>query len=216
MSKNIHEMTSNQREDNFKKMAEFLSTFEESYQQLRLQRPANFNIYSLFDIEHDEVKHSSILSWFFDARASHYEGNLFLKSFVESCVLNFPDDLLDQYRVRNEFAGNESIVDIMIYRKGEFLIYLENKILSPEGIDQVDREFRDMQRLGSTLGINENRQFAIFLTPDGGKPISGDSTRWQSISYDQVSAAFTKCSPEIKSDKVKLILGDWLDTVSSF
>jgi len=204
------------REKGLKKMAEFLTAFADDYQQLRLQKPADFNLFSLLRIEDDEVKHSAFLAWLIDTKSAHKEGNLFLKTFVQSCHLDIPLNLLEHYRVRSEFSGFESIIDILVYRRGEFLIYIENKVLSQEGLNQVDREFRDLQRLGSTLSIRKNRQFAIFLTPDGRKPISGDPTPWRSVSYGEIRTAFKDLLPKIKFDKVKFILEDWLVATSGF
>lgn len=48
-----------------------------------------------------------------------------------------------------------------------FLVFLENKVLSTEGPDQLGREFRDMQTLGNALRIPEGHRYAVFLTAMG-------------------------------------------------
>jgi hypothetical protein len=118
--------------------------------------------------------------------------------------------------VRTEFPGNESIVDVMLYRRGALLIYVENKVLAPEGADQLAREFRDMRRTGLVLRVPEECQFAVFLTPTGRSPVSDDPAHWQALSYYEMAAAFKKQLPNITSVETEMILSDWIDTITSF
>jgi hypothetical protein len=177
-------LRSSKRTIRLNRIAAFLSTFEENHRKLRNQRLADFNVFSLLRIGEDEVRQSKFLAWLLDAESGHGQGNLFLQAFVKSCHLNIPLEVLDQYRVRTEYYRNESRIDVLAYRKGEFLIYLENKIavfLTPDAKKQ---------------------------------PTSGDATRWLSVSYNQIGAEFKKLLPGITSDKVKFILKDWMDTIS--
>jgi hypothetical protein len=73
-----------------------------------------------------------------------------------------------------------------------------------------------MQRLGTSLSIPEERRFAIFLTPGGRSPISGDPGNWRTVSYAAVAAAFGDLLPGITSDKVRIFLLDWIETVRAF
>ena len=73
-----------------------------------------------------------------------------------------------------------------------------------------------MLRTGSALGIPERCQFAVFLTPDGRRPKSGDPTHWKTISYREVAAAFKRLLPEITSVKTGNVLHDWIEVVSVF
>jgi len=205
--------TQNQR---LGEMRVFLSTFEENRSRLLYQKHIKFNVFSLFGVETDEVRHSRFLAWLLDATSDHGQGNVFLRSFVESCRLNIAPNDLDRYRVQTEFSGVESIVDVMVCHRGKFLIYLENKVFAQEGPDQIDREFRDMCRLGSALRIPREQMFAIFLTPDGRRPTSGDATRWRTLSYNKIAREFKKLLPKITAAKVKFILRDWIETISTF
>lgn len=204
------------RDIRFSRMEVFFSTFVENHRQLRNQRRVDFNVFTLLSIGEDEIRQSKFLAWLLDAESGQRQGTIFLKAFVELCGMDIPLNVIDQYRVRTEFSGIESIIDVLVYRRGEFLIYLENKIFAQESPDQIDREFRDMRRLGYALSIPEERQFAIFLTPDGRRPISGEATRWRTVSYNEIRAEFEKLLPRIKSVKVKFILRDWIDTISTF
>jgi hypothetical protein len=196
-------------------MGAFLSRFAEQHRQSSAQQ-MRFNVFSLLQVETDEVRHSRFLAWLLDPESGHGQGSAFLKAFVIACRLDIASEVSGRYRVRTEFAGMESIIDVFVYHPGEFLIYLENKISASEGPRQIDREFRDMRRLGDTLRVPQARQFAVFLTPDGRCPVSGDSTRWRPVSYGDIAAEFATLLPRITQDKVRFTLEDWLETVSAF
>ena len=196
-------------------MAGFLALFAELDQRQRT-RQVDFNLFSLFKVETDEVRHSRFLAWLLDAGAGHGQGDLFLQAFAEACRLKILPDALGRYQVRTEFSGAEAIIDILVCKAGAFLIYLENKVLASEGYDQLNRELRDMRRLGRSLQVPKARQFAIFLTPDGRDPVSGDAMHWQAISYSQLARAFEKVLPAIADAKVCDVVQDWIETVSVF
>lgn len=199
-----------------RRMESFLSSFREHHRQVRARSSSEFNTFSLLGIGMDEVRQSKFLAWLLDAEADHRQGNAFIRAFVGICGLDVPLDVLDDYRVLREFSGAESIVDIAVFRRNSFLIYLENKILAQEGPHQIDREFRDMRRLGVVLRIPEQRQFGIFLTPDGQRPVSGEAIHWKPISYRELGAGFERLLSGVASVKVTFILRDWIDTISTF
>jgi len=155
-------------------MEAFLDTFEATHRRIWRVR-VDFNVFGLLGVRTDEVCHSGVLAWLLDAESGHGQGDVFMRAFADLCRLDIPSQALDRYLVRTEFVGAESIIDVMVFSRGEFLIYLENKVFASEGSHQVDREFRDMRRLGTALGVPEERQFAVFLTPDGRSPLSGDA-----------------------------------------
>jgi len=200
-----------QRTERVARMRRFILDFD-----LCARREADFNVFALLGVKTDEVRHSRFLAWLLNSRSDHRQGNMFLRAFVDLCDIAIPPDVLNKYHVRTESSGSEAIIDIMACRRTEFLIYLENKILAPEGSNQVDREFRDMQRAGATLRVPEERQFAVFLTPDGRAPVSGDATRWITVSYREIAAEFDKLLPRITVGKVSFVLGDWIRTISAF
>ena len=63
-----------------------------------------------------------------------------------------------------------SRVDIEIAARSEFVVHIENKILSLEGSDQTDREWEDLEKRRRELGSSESNTHAIFLTLDGSDP----------------------------------------------
>ncbi len=195
---------------------DFIAIYQELRETLSSKGIAPFNVFNILDIGNDEVRHSSFLAWLLDAKANHYQSNLFFNAFLQSCKIDLPLDRLTGYVVRPEFTGVESIIDILVYCKNEFIVFIENKIDSEEGTEQLAREFRDMRRLGSRLRIPHERQFAVFLTPDGREPVTGDPTCWQTLSYQLLGTLFGQLVPQITSDKVRFTLEDWLEVISSF
>ena len=144
------------------------------------------------------------------------QAELFFRAFVSACALSIEPGAIGTYRVRTEYRRAESTVDIVVYRAGEFLIYIENKIDAVEGPGQLDREYRDMQKTGAFLGIGQDLQFAVFLTPDGRAPISGDPNAWHTVSYATIAAAVAEVLPQVTIDKVRALVHDWIDVVQDF
>jgi hypothetical protein len=200
------------------RMESLITALQASRQaRLQLRAPqAGFNLFTVFGIESDESQHSRFLAWLLDANSGHGQGSTFLRAFADLCHLDIEPQTLKEYQVRLEHQDAESCIDVMVYRPKEFLIYVENKVYSPEGADQIDREFRDMRRVGHSLRVPAERQFAVFLTPEGRRPVSGDATHWRSVSYESIAAAFASLLPAVAQDKVRYVLQDWLDTISTF
>ena len=204
-----------QRQARLDRMGAFLHRFAEQHRQSwSVER--RFNVFQLLRVEQDEVRHSRFLAWLLDADSGHGQGSAFLMALARTCELDISPEAMDYYRVRTEWSGTESIIDVLAVRKGHFLIFLENKILAAEGPDQIDREYRDMRRLGAALRVPKERQLALFLTPTGRAPTSGDASRWKAISYGDLAAGFRQLLPGIAEDKVRYILQDWLETVTAF
>jgi len=191
----------------------FLAEFEETHRRVWRTR-VDFNVFSLLGVRTDEASHSRVLAWLLDAESGHGQGDLFMRVFVDVCGLDIPATALERYAVRTEFVGQEAIIDVMVSRRGAFLVYVENKVYAPEGPQQVDREYRDMERYGAALGVPPARQYAIFLTPYGRAPVSGDAARWKTLSYGQVAAAFAAALPRVSCDRVRLVVEDWVKTIS--
>lgn len=211
----FHVLREARRSERLETMEAFLATFETTHRRVWRTR-VHFNLFRLLRVRYDEVRHSRILAWLLDAESGHGQGEVFMRAFADLCCLDVAAGALDRYSVRTEFVGKETIIDVMVCRRGEFLVYLENKVYAQEGPSQLAREFRDMRRRGAALGIPRERQFPIFLTPDGRPPLSGNPARWRSVSYRDMAVAFEDVLPNVTSDRVKIFLEDWIGTVSSF
>jgi hypothetical protein len=178
------------------------------------ERPGSFNTLSLLRVEDAEEVHSGFLAWLLDATESHGCGTLFMETFAGLCGLSV--DLSDRYRVRTEFSGLESIIDVFVARDRDFLLFIENKVWSTEGIDQLAREYRDMCRRGDSLRVPVGRRIAIFLTPAGLLPTTAAGTPWRTLSYRDLAAAFTPLLPQVTIPKTRLVIEDWLSIIGSW
>ncbi len=186
--------------------------------QLRLDlvksSPPDFNMLSISGLVSDERQHSAIFAWLLDEAGSHGQGTLFLTAFAKLCGLSFLSEPTG-YTVRSEFAGAEAIADIVVFLAGDFVIYVENKILAPLGQDQLGREERDLHRFSKSLRVPEHREIAVFLTLDG-KPVAGVSSDvWRSLSHHNLGEMIRSLPPERLPAKLKLFLSDWLSLLQT-
>lgn len=194
--------------------ATLLSDFSDLRDRRRDERAGTFNTLSLFRVQEAEEVHSGFLAWLLDPTEGHGCGPLFMATMARLCGVAV--DLDASYHVRTEFSVHESIIDIMIARHGDFLMYVENKIWSSEGRDQLAREHRDMRRVGHSLHVPHERQVGVFLTPAGLPPSTAGATAWQTLSYADLAASFTEVMPQVHDVKTRLILADWVKTVTSW
>ncbi|MBN1262656.1 MAG: PD-(D/E)XK nuclease family protein [Anaerolineae bacterium] len=174
------------------------------------------NVFSVLNIGTDEVRHSAFLSWLFDPRAEHNEGPRFLRAFLDVVTSSVPLELPHDYQVETELSGVNAIIDIAVHKSGDFLLFIENKTTSPDTRGQHDREIRDMRQLGKTLRVPENRQWAIYLTPNGRHAQGKYRSAWHRAAYNNLGAAFVKLIPEIASARACLLMNDWLETITAF
>ena len=173
---------------------------------------AKFNILDLTGVGSDEVKHSSILAWLFDPGSRHACGTRFLRALLKAASIPVSEEDICNCYVRTEFSGSDSIIDILIANPGTFLVYLENKTVSPEGKDQIDREYRDMLRLGESLCVPKNMMFPVFLTPSGRRPTSGRPEPWRTVSYRELAREFQALLSDIPDQKTVFLVEDLIGT----
>ena len=124
----------------------------------------SLNVWEAVNLARSELKHCSFLRWLLDPRGSHYQGDLFLKRFIERYSEHFPEEIpideLSSCNVKSEdtdYAAGR--VDISITGRS-FIIVIEAKIDAPE------RE----KQLSDYSNISEN---IVFLTKDGREPTTG-------------------------------------------
>jgi len=180
------------------------------------ERNPRANIFSILDVGADEVSHSAFLAWLLDPPSSHGQGSRFLQTFLNIAEPQIDLQVPNAYQVQTEFSGMASIIDVVIYKAGTFLVFIENKTTSPDTPDQHDREFQDLRRMGTVLGVPEDQQFAIYLTPYGRRALGEHSQFWHHASYRALRRAFARLIPEIPGERTRLLLEDWLETITLF
>ncbi len=193
-----------------------VAAFETLQDHLRAERRADFSILSVLRVQNNELMHSRLLAWLLNPRGDHNQGALFMSALASLIGLETTFESLRRCHVRTEVTGPEAIIDVVVWRAGDFVIFLENKVWSPEGEEQVDREFRDMGHAAWAMGVPVDRQFAVFLTPSGRRPISGEPSQWVCVSYGEVADSFRGVVPDITDGKVRMIVEDWLQVISDW
>jgi hypothetical protein len=212
---NFRALRAAEREARLEEMAAFLSTFEAARRHFE-RRGVDLNLFDLLGLKTDEVSHSAFLAWLFDPGASHGQGGRFLQAFLNAARPEITLQLPETYRVQTELSGRDAIVDIAAFRAKDFIVYVENKTVSPDTPGQHDREIRDLRRLGATLGVPGERQVPVYLTPYGRRARGEHRKLWHRVSYGDLSVAFSRLLPEISDERSSLLLDDWLDTTTHF
>ena len=141
----------------------------------------NLNVWEAVNLAGSELKHCSFLRWLLDPRGSHYQGDLFLKSFIERFSESFPREIpkdeLSSCKVKSEdFYHGVGRVDISITGRS-FIIVIEAKIDAGEQEDQVSR-------YGQLRQDSPKNVVIVFLTKDGRKPNFGPADlciKWKNI-----------------------------------
>jgi hypothetical protein len=174
------------------------------------------NIFRLTGAADDEVRQSKVLAWMFDAAFGVDHRDLFI-SMLRACD---PAILLDppaNYRVHAELTGSRSIIDIAIYCRGGFVVFVENKIWAAERRNQCTDEYNDMLDLAALLDVPSECCFAVFLTPEGLRPSTASPSQpeWHRLSY---RALRDGVRPLIENrqlaPRLSVLLDDWMDCIS--
>ena len=206
-------------EDRAKAFSTMLVDYEfamQYWQKSQETKADHFNLLEVVDLTFDEVRHSMILAWLLDARTqnfgTHAQGTLGFSLFLSEFRL--PQEYAAcKYSVRREVSEDESRVDVRIESAGRFIIDIENKILSAEGIDQTNREWRDLKLRAKVLGVPESAIHAFFLSPDRREPINEN---FLAISYDQLMKVFESFSEDARAMDVRLFAAHYAKVLRKF
>jgi hypothetical protein len=128
-----------------------IKAVKEAQYNFRRGSKQNFNFFSAIvtgkhDKEHIEKYHSNFISYLLNPEAPHDCGIFFLKKFIkelekkknEKFKGNVPNpDKLENVSVEREKIAEEGYIDIAIESKSDWFIFIENKVESDEGYQQV-------------------------------------------------------------------------------
>ncbi len=193
----------------------FLHRFEQEYHEIPGSQ-REVNIFEILGIVENEVKHSAFVAWMLNPRASHGQGSLFLQQFVKACGLSILPGTLSRCRVYTEYALWDSIPDIVIYGYPSFIIFVENKVRSSVDIDQLMRESRDLDRVGSAAALERDRLHRVLLTPAGLVPSPAKALGWVPLSYSDLGYSLDQCLPAVDFQDVASLIRTWLRTIAQF
>lgn len=144
-----------------------------------LRKGERFNIFEICGVDHDEVRHSKIISSFLDPKASHGQKEKFLRMFLDSIGDETVIDILSA-NVYTEYVIDNGRIDILIEDRNNHGIIIENKIYANDGYEQLKRYDTFAKKKYS-----KGKYTIYYLTLDGHEA-SEDSARnveYKIISY---------------------------------
>jgi len=158
-----------------------ISQIEEKYS--RNKKPGDdFNIFEIYNMRDNELSHSKFLSVLLNPKGRHGMGTLFLERFLS--IIDIKDFPLANVKIEKEFNigktdenyNSGGRIDIIIIdRKSEEAIIIENKINADDGYKQLLRYSNSYKNAD-----------LVYLTPFGKEP-SDKSTGNKPIFYRKVS-----------------------------
>jgi hypothetical protein len=158
-----------------------IQTISESYKRVAEATGENFNIFSVLQMERNEVRtHSRFLAELLNPKAGHGQKDVFLKKFVE--LLNIKDFETTSAIVKVEFYIGKKTedsggrIDIRIKDNRNQVILIENKIDAIEQKNQLTRYNNSARTDNLTL---------LFLTLEGQESKDPNMTleKYHCISY---------------------------------
>lgn len=198
------------------KAREFFELYDEKQKGFVATGRSEFNTFSILRFGGDEVRHTQILAWLLNERGSHGQGDLFFRAFLDAAGLLYTEGQRKHYRVRAEFLGREAKTDIVIYCAPNFAIAVENKIFANQGEDQLDREFRDLERHALSENIPTENIRGVFITRDGRDPHTRKPDTWIPLSHFKLVESFEATISEIRDEKLRCLLLDLFETSKSW
>lgn len=176
-----------------------INTISTSYKRVDKANGGSFNIFSVLNIERDEVTtHSRFIAELLNPKGYHEQGIVFLQKFIEQVYGQESDVSLVNLKSSNikvqveYFIGNVTEeeggrLDIVVFEGGEARIMVENKIDAPEQPKQLQRyknKFPDTP--------------ILFLTLDGKVSRDENFKKYQCISYKETILNWlTECRKEM-------------------
>jgi hypothetical protein len=167
-------------------------------------RIQTFNIFQALKLDQHEIRHSNVLAWLLDPKQTHGLGSVFLRRFLSSILLKRSGDsgplsaarieLLDftDIEVRREWRNLDLLI---IDRRNEFVVMIENKVYSGEGIGQLKR-YREL----IAQEFPGFKRICVFLTLLGEEPDQvDDKEEYISWSYADVLATAGQVVDQRKS-----------------
>lgn len=144
---------------------EFFDEFEKVYKEyenkVKERRARGIHDYNVFDVlETKEVKHSKFIASLLDPKGLHYQGDLFLREFVNACgISDFGLDTSNA-QVYREYEN----IDIYI-TDGNKHIIIENKLWTGDHDEQIARYIQAIVDEQDEQDEIYERILVLYLTP---------------------------------------------------
>lgn len=182
--------------DTHRQLLSRIGTTCQHHKEISRLSGADFNVFKIVKVVHDEVRHSAFLAELLNPKGTHGQGDVFLRLFVEKLGIK---DFQCENAVANveQHIGtvtdtNGGRIDILIDDKRGNHIIIENKIYANDQDNQLIRYY------------NYSKQNLFYLTLHG----DDASDRSRSNSHNEVKL---KCGEDYKLLSYKIDILEWLE-----
>lgn len=143
---------------------EFEKVYKEYENKVKERRARGIHDYNVFDVlETKEVKHSKFIASLLDPKGLHYQGDLFLREFINACgISDFGLDISN-----TQVCRESNNIDIYI-TDGNKHIIIENKLWTGDHDEQIARYIQaivDEQDEQDEQDEIYERILVLYLTP---------------------------------------------------
>ena len=158
-----------------------------------------FNLFQVLKFEHGEIRHSNVLAWILDPAENHGLGDLFLKKWLMRLMHESSDEAkvplsavdidgwqLQDVEVRREWKNIDLLVSLTLAGGEKWVICIENKILSMQHANQLQRYRAAVEKEFQTA----TGWVYLFLTKNEEVP---EDDAYLPASYTQVHRALKDC-----------------------
>lgn len=185
--------------------------------EMHLAKP---NIFNILKIENAEIRHSNFLAWLLDPFGSHNLNDRFLKWFLKEVFSDQKIDWIDEFTVDGLTFHNLQLIreykniDLFL-ATDEFVIAIENKILSSEHSNQLSRYEEIIKR-----DFQNKKHAFIYLTLTGEEPEKEEnSCVYVNYSYINIVAILNQIVTiynDILPDKALVYINDYIEVLRRF
>ena len=185
--------------------------------EMHLAKP---NIFSILKIEKAEIRHSNFLAWLLDPSGSHNLNDRVLKWFLKEVFSDQKIDWMDEFTV-----DGLTFHTIQIYREyknidlilvcDEFVIAIENKVLSTEHSNQLTRYEEIVKK-----DFNNKKHAFIYFTLYGDEPEKEENAsiyvNYSYIRFDAILSQIVNIYSDILPDKAFVYIQDYIEILRRF
>ena len=183
-------------------------------------RLSTFNAFRALKIEKAEIRHSNVLAWLLDTNESHGLGDMALRRVLSNILLESDTDVPGVSAAQVELMDFADVevkrewrhIDLLIVdRRNEVIVLIENKILSGESKGQLRRYQEAIVEEFPSYKI-----VPVFLTLTGQDASDDAPDEYIPYSYSQLLAVLQGLLEQRKSqlaEPVEMFLTQYIDTL---
>lgn len=201
---------------------------DDDFNSLQSMANEEINMMNILNVSTKELQHSNLLAWMFNPSESHQMGDFFIKEFIKLyykeneyqnlgpdasslTVFDFVKLNFDDLEIRREYKN----IDILLLsKKNNLCIMIENKILSREGKGQL-KKYREV--VETEYGEYKYKIY-IYLSLFEQSITESEQNHYVKLTYQHVkkliSRVLTDDSISI-SKNAKFVLEQYLQTLKS-